>query len=407
VGGGVLALLAGLAATIATFVRSSKKVDKSLRDRGFQVPGGATATLAAALLLFGVLLLSYQATVAILGGEISPLVALLVLVIAVASGFFVSINNISRGRFYRDRLLEAFMPGYEAALEERTDAAPQAAERMRLPEASTAAPYHIINTNMVLVRAKSRRRRIRGGDSFILTRDYCGSNATGWRKTDEFMDGKMTVPTAMAISGAAANPNTGVGGVGLARSKVVSALMTLVNLRLGYWAPHPTSHDLNQNVIPNHFRPGLTSFVTGSTEDCQFQELTDGGHFENLGIYELIRRRLRLILVCDAGQDAGFQFQDLQVALRRIEEDFGARIEFHTKSNQSTSDEAPPTYAIEDLMPEEAQHTYRRKLEIATRSFAVADVYYASDLDEHGHRVTASTRRGSSISRPRSSMSCR
>jgi hypothetical protein len=393
VGGGVLALLAGLAATIATFVRSSKKVDKSLRDRGFQVPGGATATLAAALLLFGVLLLSYQATVAILGGEISPLVALLVLVIAVASGFFVSINNISRGRFYRDRLLEAFMPGYEAALEERTDAAPQAAERMRLPEASTAAPYHIINTNVVLVRAKNRRRKIRGGDSFILTRDYSGSNATGWRKTDEFIDGKMTLPTAMAISGAAANPNTGVGGVGLARSKVVSALMTLVNLRLGYWAPHPTSHDLNQNVIPNHFRPGLTSFVTGSTEDCQFQELTDGGHFENLGIYELIRRRLRLILVCDAGQDAGFQFQDLQVALRRIEEDFGARIEFHTKSNQSTSDEA--------------QHTYRRKLEIATRSFAVADVYYASDLDEHGHRVTASTRRGSSISRPRSSMSCR
>src|SRR4029453_8871904 len=96
VGGGVLALLAGLAATIATFVRSSKKVDKSLRDRGFQVPGGAPAPLAAALLLFGVLLLSYQATVAILGGEISPLVALLVLVIAVASGFFVSINNISR-----------------------------------------------------------------------------------------------------------------------------------------------------------------------------------------------------------------------------------------------------------------------------------------------------------------------
>ena len=133
-----------------------------------------------------------------------------------------------------------------------------------------------------------------------------------------------------------------------------------------------------------------------------FQELTDGGHFENLGIYELIRRRLRLILVCDAGQDAGFQFQDLQVALRRIEEDFGARIEFHAKSNQSTPDQALPTYSIEDLMPEDAPHTYPRKLEIAKRGFAIGDVYYASDLDEQANRVKTPNRRGSFISRPRS-----
>jgi hypothetical protein len=137
-----------------------------------------------------VLLLSYQAAVAILAGAISPLVALLVLVVAVASGILVSINNISLGRFYRDRLMEAFMPGYEAALEERTDAAPQAAERMRLPEASTAAPYHIIiNTNVVLVRAKSRRRRIRGGDSFILTSSPQASGgltpAVRWARVNE------------------------------------------------------------------------------------------------------------------------------------------------------------------------------------------------------------------------------
>ena len=81
--------------------------------------------------------------------------------------------------------------------------------------ASPKAPYHIVNTNVVLINARDRRRCIRGGDSFILTRDWCGSNATGWRTTKEFMDDGMTLPTAVANSGAAANPNTGVGGVGL------------------------------------------------------------------------------------------------------------------------------------------------------------------------------------------------
>jgi hypothetical protein len=263
------------------------------------------------------------------------------------------------------------MPGYEAATEQRTEAAPPAAERMRLIEASTAAPYHIINTNVVLVRSKDRRRRVRGGDSFILTRDYCGRNATGWRKTDEFMASAMTLSTAMAISGAAANPNTGVGGVGLTRSRAISVLMALVNLRLGYWAPHPTKG--SQNAVPNHFRPGLTALVGGHQEDYRFQELTDGGHFENLGIYELVRRRVRLILVCDASADPGFQFGDLQMALHRIKEDFGARIEFCDR------------YKIEELIPQTAAGaTYPKGLEQAKRGFAVAKVYYASDLEPEG-----------------------
>lgn len=371
VGSGFAALLAGLAATIAAFLRSGATVGDRLRALGFQVPGGFTASLAAGLLLFGVLVISYQASFAILSGEISPMAAFWVLAAAVFFGCLVNTSYVSLGRFYRDRLLEAFMPAYDAAISGQTEAAPPAADRMRLYQASCVAPYHIINANTVLVRAKDRRRKLRGGDSFILTRDYCGSNATGWRRTKEFMAGRMTVPTAMAVSGAAANPNTGVGGVGLTRSKVVSALMALVNLRLGLWVPHPLKG--KQHAIPNHFRPGFTSFFVGSTEDYRFQELTDGGHFDNLGIYELIRRRPRLILVCDGAADPGFQFGDLQTALHRIKEDFGASIEFCE------------SYQIEHLIPEKvAGATYPKDLEQAKRGFAVARIYYASDLDPHG-----------------------
>ena len=245
---------------------------------------------------------------------------------------------------------------------------------MCLTEASKAAPYHIINTNVVLVRAQDRRRRLRGGDSFILTRDYCGSNATGWCRTKEFMAGRMNVATAMAISGAAANPNTGVGGVGLTRSRVVSALMALVNLRLGHWVPHPVKG--NHNATPNHFRPEFTSFFVGSTENCAFQELTDGSHFDNLGIYELVRRRLRLIFVCDGAADPDFQFGDLQMTLHRIKEDFGAIVEFCDN------------YRIEELIPNKAEKnespTYPKGLEQAKRGFAVAKIYYAPDLGPEG-----------------------
>ena len=283
----------------------------------------------------------------------------------------VNSNHVSLSRFYRDRLMEAFMPDYGAVLASAAAPAPEAADGMALHRAHPAAPYHIVNTNVVLINARNRRRCIRGGDSFILSRDWCGSNATGWRASEQFMDDGMTLPTAVAISGAAANPNTGVGGVGLTRSRVVSTLMALLNLRLGYWVPHPLHG--RQSAVPNHFRPGLLALLRGYHEDYGFQELSDGGHFENLGLYELIRRRARLILVCDGGQDPKFQFEDLQTALRRIGEDFGAKIRFL------------PDQPMEDLIPRPVAHAYPRGLELAKRGFAVADVYYPPDFNPSGH----------------------
>ena len=59
-----------------------------------------------------------------------------------------------------------------------------------------------------------------------------------------------------------------------------------------------------------------------------FVELTDGGHFENLGLYELVRRRCGLIIVCDGGDDRTPPTPRFTVAARRIEEDFGATFGF-------------------------------------------------------------------------------
>ena len=138
--------------------------------------------------------------------------------------------------------MEAFLPDVERVKDSSSGSAKRA-ERFLLSEAWDAqdpkGPYPIINTNLILVNSPTLKYRLRGGDNFALTPWYCGSNATGWASTEKFAGGTLTLATAMAISGAAVNPNTAVGGKGLTRNRFVSAVMTLLNLRLGFWVRRP------------------------------------------------------------------------------------------------------------------------------------------------------------------------
>jgi len=146
------------------------------------------------------------------------------------------------------------------------------------------------------------------------------------------MGGRMTLPTAVAISGAAANPNAGVGGKGLTTNPLLSLIMAFLNLRLGYWVPNP-SYPEYQNQRPDHCVPGLYQFwrafdpTAGLTEMRPFIQISDGGHFENLALYELIRRRMKVIICCDAGADPDYGFGDLLNAMDKVCADFGAVIE--------------------------------------------------------------------------------
>jgi hypothetical protein len=69
--------------------------------------------------------------------------------------------------------------------------------------------------------------------------------------------------------------------------------------------------------------------LLGLTNDrSPYVFLSDGGHFENLGLYEMVRRRCRCIIVSDAGCDPGYTFEDLSNAVRKIRIDFSIPIEF-------------------------------------------------------------------------------
>ena len=102
-------------------------------------------------------------------------------------------------------------------------------------------PYHIINTCLVTTDSDDRRFRGRGGDNFVISPLYCGSDATGWVDTAVGMS-NLSIATAAAISGAALNAHTGPHGRGLLRRKAYAALLSFAGLQLGYWARNPNRY---------------------------------------------------------------------------------------------------------------------------------------------------------------------
>ena len=104
--------------------------------------------------------------------------------------------------------------------------------------------------------------------------------------------------------------------------------------------------------------------------------MSDGGHFENLAVYELIRRKLRLIIVCDGGGDPDFKFADLQTTFRRIEADFGAKVEF-------AGDHKPAT-----LVPSK-DAGYPKGSKRAARGHIVGDITYHDNT--HGKLILMKT----------------
>lgn len=260
---------------------------------------------------------------------------LAVIIVFWASGRF-NPNYISPHRFYRDRLMEAFMPPANGKDFAQSDVA-NLSDMCKTQPQSYRGPYHIINTNIILNRSRQPRYYQRGGDSFILSPLYSGSLATGWLRTERqsrsARQSSLSLATAMAISAAAANPNTATGDDGLMRRWAISFLMTLLNIRLGYWQPNPgmqLAADSAGTPPPNFLQPGVMSLLSDyGSEGEAFVELSDGGHFDNTGLYELFRRRVSVIVLSDASCDPDYSLDDLGRALALAQIDFGVTVRFY------------------------------------------------------------------------------
>jgi hypothetical protein len=107
--------------------------------------------------------------------------------------------------------------------------------------------------------------------------------------------------------------------------------MAIFNVRLGAWLGNPNA-DGNRTFSHPGPRQAITPLFAemfGLTDSKRgYVNLSDGGHFDNLGLYEVVLRRCRHVLVSDAGQDGSFSFEDLGNSIRKIRIDFGINIVF-------------------------------------------------------------------------------
>lgn len=205
--------------------------------------------------------------------------------------------------------------------------------------------------------------------AFVMTKRYAGKETL---RTSKGRNQGLRIGSAMTISGAAVSPNWGYH-----TSRITALLMMLFNVRLGAWLPNPAmplaavpppdqnwqagraewqrararrrQTELLQLAGPHHSLAAFINELLGAaTDDKQAIYLSDGGHFENLGVYEMLRRRCRSIVVIDAGQDGNFAFFDLGNAIRKSEIDLGVRVRMRTMHlyPRSTIDSSNPADAL-------------------------------------------------------------
>jgi hypothetical protein len=156
---------------------------------------------------------------------------------------------------------------------------------------------------------------------------YVPTDTYAYPKSQHNARGGIHVDSAVAISGAAANPNMGYNS-----NPALAFLMTLFNVRLGWWISNPRRMDMwraeNARATPRFALWHLFRELFGAVGDsAAYVNLSDGGHFENMGLYELVRRRCKFILVCDAESDSDMTFGGMGMAITKCRADFGAEID--------------------------------------------------------------------------------
>jgi len=237
----------------------------------------------------------------------------------------LDINITSMHGFYRDRLSKAFLFKVDDDGEIHAD------DRLRLSELNaegTVAPYHILNVTMNLQGSSAPDLRGRESTFFIFSRRYTGSDRTGFVETTklEQFDRHLGLDSAMAISGAAAAPN-----MGAETNRPLVFIMTLLNIRLGYWLPNPIAVKKPmwfKRIKLSSAQPSLIwkEALAKVNSSGSHVNLSDGGHIENLAIYPLLKRRCKFIVAVDGEADPKMAFNGLVTLMRYARIDMGIEI---------------------------------------------------------------------------------
>ena len=254
----------------------------------------------------------------------------------------LNVNQTGPHRLYRNGLARSFVQTTET----------EADVPLASVNPSSLAPYHLINTALNIPGSTHLAVRDRRCDFFLFSKHWTGSPSVGYYKTTAWKAGfrSLDLATAMAISGAAVSSYMGLGSM-----PTLTALLALLNVRLGYWIRQPGRWTFGN-------APGFSCLLremlgVGMSEESAWLNLSDGGHVENMGVYELLRRRCKYIVCVDGEADPQFAFQGFMTLVRHAQIDFGVRIEpqlDHMRSDPATGINQAHTHLCRIHYPEVA-----------------------------------------------------
>ena len=276
-------------------------------------------------------------------GSLLALLFMFCLALAAIMAPFIDVNEFSLHAFYRNRLVRAYLrPSRKVSRPnpitnfDQDDDIPLAwldGQAHKIPNGPATlgpyrGPYVLINTALNLTEASRLGWQERKAASFVLTPRFCGTNLTQYAPTREYLKQTtegVNLGTALAISGAAFTSS-----MGYHSSRPIAFFLSLFNIRLGWWVGNPANPEKRGKTGPSIGHFYLLRELFGKTDnDSHYLYLSDGGHFDNLGLYELVRRRCRYIVCCDAAADPGLHFGDLGSTIRKIRIDLGVEIDMN------------------------------------------------------------------------------
>lgn len=284
-------------------------------------------------------------------------------------GSIINVNRFSMHALYREGLVRTFLGASRLGFRNPNIVAPADAGDDERQQFNTRTPDPITSIddddNPALCWLRTRKNRalpmfllnaavngLNPGDvdgrvprqwPYTFSPVHCGSPASGigYSRTElVFSSGNtksITLGTAMAVSGAAVSPTSGHG-----TNPIKAFVLGLLNARLGLWIGNPQKPETVKQESPK--LTGLTIISEAMALRWRFGNwlhLSDGGHFENLGVYELLRRGCSRIVVVDGSCDPEEQMSDLANAIRRARIDLGIIVRHSTALDFALDSFAP------------------------------------------------------------------
>jgi hypothetical protein len=367
VGAVLLTYLTSLATLLWRRVRTVRAPGAGRRAGGTKValPNGllqqllvivsVTVLVASWLVLFGVTTISTATDLQEGGGAPWVLVTILAAVVALLGGLFDE-ASLSLHPFYRRRLATAFATRVvrDATNPASAPVAVPLHSRERTPlstyarTAASAQPFpEFVFCCAANLTGQQRTPPGLTAVSFTMSADWVGGPDVGWVDTATLeklapsrLRRDVTVQAAVAISGAAIASSMG------RMSRWYQIVLAVSGARLGAWLPNPVfvaamrdAHDSRRPGGVDWTLPGLPAvrrltyllreILNMHPIEERLLHVTDGGHYENLGIVELLRRRCTTIYCIDGGGDSPPTAPGLAEAMNLARSELGVRIELH------------------------------------------------------------------------------